>query len=491
MRLLAAIVLAWAVLVSCARAQEDNAPTVPYAGPELFCHVLHTNKMTPLASWREAREDPKQTTIIIFGNPTFLYGFIEDSVSPDTKLKYFLDRGGSLLMATDHEFQGLDLSIGFTGKPVYAPEKEFAYRGELECPLLRYIRPDFKSDLGTQEKPLRFVEKGKDFRDHPLFGLLNKGIATNNPSRLHVMQANKSLDDLLDFPFGGIGVFNLGRIQQPHYLYMAGSPKNAPPEGRALYIAGHGMFINAMMAQTDSDNFEFAGNAVRWLREGSDGRSHSKVLFYVDGEIVSNFDMKLTPPIPPLPIPPVAALNRLVRGWENERFFQNMLAEALGPNMGRFIAIVLGIVTLIVLIYGARKFMEARHHFETTVPQMLGPQLAANGAAPSEQRQQALLRHGDFWEPSHHLAVEWLRQEFGVTPGAGIDARFHAEGFLWSRWRMQREADVVLRLARNDGVAPMSRHQFFVLVETLKELSAAAKDGRLALLVDGKNVRKR
>jgi hypothetical protein len=471
MRLLAAIVLAWAILVSCARAQEEDAPTVPYAGPHLFCHVLHTNKMTPIESFTEAMKAPMETTIILFGDPAFL----KETTWAEIRLTQFLDAGGSLLIATDHEWNLGELSIHFTGTPVYTPEdqsKEFAYRGELECPMLRYA----------------FVDKGHDVRAHPLFGLLHKGIATNYPSHLRVLRGNKALEGLLEFPFADeLWIVRPGRRPGLHAQYMAGSPKNTAPLGRALYIAGHGMFINAMMAQTDSDNFEFAGNAVRWLREGPDGTSHSKVLFYVDGEIVSNFDMKLTPPIPPLPIPPVAALNRLVRGWENERFFQNMLAEALGSNMGRFIAIVLGIVTLIVLIYGAKKFMEARHHFETTVPQLLGPQLVAKGTMPSEQRQQALLRHGDFREPSRHLANAWLQQEFGVTPGA--NARFHAEGFFWWRWRLQRQADFVLRLTRNAGAARMSRPQFFALVKTLKELSAAAKGGRLALLADGKNVR--
>ena len=64
-----------------------------------------------------------------------------------------------------------------------------------------------------------------------------------------------------------------------------------------------------------------------------------------------------------------------------------------------------------------------------------------------------------------------------------------ASGAFWSRWRLKRQADLVLQLARTANGARLSRHQFFVLVETLRELSAAIKDGRLALLVEGKNVR--
>ena len=157
--------------------------------------------------------------------------------------------------------------------------------------------------------------------------------------------------------------------------------------------------------------------------------------------------------------------------------------------MGRFIAVVLGIVTFIVLIYGAKKFMEGRHHRETAVPQFIGPQPERKGTTPSDQRQYAMLQKADFWEPSHHLAADWLRQEFGFTAGAGTDARFQAVGAFWTRWRIQRQADFVLRLADNSNAEPMSRKQFFALIETMKGLCAAAKDGRLALLVDGKNVR--
>jgi hypothetical protein len=89
--------------------------------------------------------------------------------------------------------------------------------------------------------------------------------------------------------------------------------------------------------------------------------------------------------------------------------------------------------------------------------------------------------------------LEWFRQEFDVTPNrwlAGVDARFHVEDFFWSRWRLQGQADYVLRLARAPGPVRVSRPQFFGLVEGLKKLSGALKDGRVALLVEGKNVRR-
>jgi hypothetical protein len=483
MRYAIAIMVAWVLAAAPTRAQEADVPTVSYKGVHLFCHVLHANKMTPLASWADAVKEPSQTTIVIFGDPSFLASIDHG----DRQLKEFLKKRGSLLIATDRRFSAPALSVQFTGNIVTTPDnlrEHAAYRGEVDCPLLTYVHTSMELVRTKEDRRWELkVKKGRDVRDHPLFGLLDKGIATNFPSEV---RADAPLEALLKYPAKPDDWFAPGR----GLPYMVGSGKSAPPNGRALYIAGHGMFINAMMAQTDSDNFAFANNAVRWLCEGpKDPLQHSKVLFYVDCEIIRDFDMKFTPPKPTIPIPPVGVLNRLVRGWENERFFQNILADQLGPKLGRFTAIVLAIVTFIVLIYGVKKFMEGRHHLETTVPILLGPPPAAK--TPSEEREQALLRQGDLWEPSRRLVHDWLHQEFAVPPNrwlAGIDARFQASGGFWARWRLQRQADSILHLARSTKCARLSRDQFLALIETLRELSTAVKDGSLALFVKGNDV---
>ena len=272
---------------------------------------------------------------------------------------------------------------------------------------------------------------------------------------------------------------------------MVGSPKDAPPGGRALYIAGDGMFMNGMMLQSDNDNFDFTVNAFRWLREGPQSTKRTKALLVVNGEIVTNFNMNLTPQ-PQIPIPPLKMANRLIRGLESERFFHRVLSGLLGSSIGKVVAVLAGLVTFVVLLYGAKKIMAGRYHVETEVPILIGPQPAMSATDPTEQRQQALLRQGDFWDESRHLILEWFRLEFGVTPHrwvAGVDVKFHVEDLFWSRWRLQSQADYVLQLARALGPIRVSRSQFFGLVDGLKKMSGALKDGRLALLIDGKNVR--
>jgi hypothetical protein len=212
-------------------------------------------------------------------------------------------------------------------------------------------------------------------------------------------------------------------------------------------------------------------------------------LFCVDGEIITDFDMKFTPPLPRLPVPQAEALNRLARGLENEKFIQRKLSDLLGSRMGRLIAILLLIVTVLLLIYGMRKFMEGRHRLETQAPTLLGP---SPSHASNADRHQTILRQGDFRTAARRLALDWLQQDFDVTPDrwlVSVDAGFQATGSLWSRWRLERQANAVLDLARAGDGPRLSRHQFFAFVESLRSLSAAVQAGDLALLVGVKNVR--
>src|SRR5678815_3551320 len=149
--------------------------------------------------------------------------------------------------------------------------------------------------------------------------------------------------------------------------------------------------------------------------------------------------MKLTPRPPPLPIPTVQMLNRLIRGLEDERFIQRVTASLLGRQAGRFVALVIGVASLLVLLYGTKKLMAARSHLDTTAPSIVGVPPAANPAAPIEERSQAKLRKGNYAEEGRQLALEWLRAELGLTPEgwrAHVNAVFEAKGYFWSRWRL-------------------------------------------------------
>jgi len=448
---LLAVLAVMVVSVESLSAQDPPVKTIPYDGPEIICHILHNRRLKPITTLEEAAARPDETMILVLGAPQVL-GPIHEATGG---LQRYLNAGGNVLIASDRKL--IELDIGITGHLVRAPRirRELqGYRGRVHSPLV-----DFAG------------------RDHPLFVFLSKRIATNCASEIEGI--NDALHDLMFFHDGR------GR-------YMVGSPKDAPPRGRALIIAGHGMFMNAMMLQADNDNFQFTVNVVDWLRDREGSEKRTRALLVIDGKIIDDFDMKLDPPPPPIPLPPPLILAQLFRGMENERKFHFLLEKALDDNLGFVAAILFAVVTILVVMYGFKKFMEARYHLDTTAPAMIEPKPHMGPGAPIEQNQQAILQQGDLYEEARYIVLKWFKQALGVTPQRWhdkVDARFEVHGSFWSCWGLQAKADGVLNLATNKLRTRIDRDSFLAILDTLRELADALSDGRFVLLIDGKNVR--
>ncbi len=450
------------MLPSVAFGQDDEeVRTIPFDGVEILCHVLHNEGASPLTSFRDAFNEPRRSVIIMLGNPKKF-----DEIAGGG-LATFVQRGGNLLVATDYRFASFDLGVEIPGVR-FAGHRGQIYHDLEECPFLS-LAPEDERD-GWE-------------RNHPIFHFLSKGLATNCPSTVHSMRNPGNFDRLLDFTAAR------GRRSLTHIL---GSPKDAPPSGRCLFIAGHGIFMNGMMLQPDNDNFSFATNAVRWLRDGPDDSVRPKVLLMVDGEIITDFDMKLTPPPPPIPIPTVRLLNQLLRGLEQERVPQRIFSDLLDEQRGRFIGVILAIATIVLLIYGTRKLLASRESADFGSGPTVNPATASVDGVPLyKQRRQALLRGWDFAGEAKVLAADWVREVFGVTPNTwhdSVKAEMRVSVNYWSS-QLQKDADWVLQLASSRPPAPMTRADFMRLMQVLRQLSVADRDGRLVLLVDGKNVR--
>jgi hypothetical protein len=478
------ILLTGLLLAVPASAQEPEVRTVPFDGPEFFAHILFNEGLKPVHSLDDAVHDGPNTLLIVFGDPFFFTG----GKGNTSRWDRFQQAGCNILIATDHDLAIPALTLHINGVKIVQPDEARAFNGSRSCPWV----PIPPSDPA----------EGELANDHPIFHFLRQALATNCPSHVTVSPADVPVKPLLNFPpdvrGGGVGTpmglmpgRKLGGPRPPRH-YVVGSPRNAPPEGRILVIAGHGLFTNGMMLQPDTGNFDFATNVVRWLREAPNGEKRQRALFMVDRKIIDDFDMKLTPRPPSIPVPTVEMLNRLIRGWEDEQFLQRAVSGLLGHRAGRFIAIVVGIVSILVLFYGMKKLTEARHHLDTAAPSLVGVAPAPHPVAPIAERSQAKLRKGEYAEEARQLAVEWLRVELGVAPEAlPADARdmFAAKGFFWQRWRLLRQAKFVFMQARSVATAPVPRREFFALVESLRALSAALKDGRLVLLHSQKDVR--
>ena len=462
-----------------AQENEPAAPTVSFEGPEVFAHVLHRLQLEPIKTLDALADDPPRTVLVYLGNPRLLS---ETTLWP-YPLEEFQRRGGSLLVATDQFYFNQAWGVAIRGSTISQPDG--GYGNAPRCPWLPY------EDPVAPERGLA--------RDHPLFRMLHQGIATNCPSHVTLLDARSPLTYLLDFPkdaerdvadWPKRGGMKFGRPRRGVYAYMVGSPAAAPPDGRVLFIAGHGIFMNGMMLQPDNDNFAFAVNAVRWLREG-DGQPRTRALFIVDGTIIERFDMNLTVPPPPIPLPTVNVLNRLIRGWEDERFFHRMLGGLLGDNWNRLLALMFGATTLGLVIYGLKKLLQARTSPELNAPSVVGVPVIVDVATPAaKERRLAIVRQREFGELARTLVHEWFASEFGLpatTWQPSVDASFEVEGFLWSRWRLQRHAALALKLARAEH--SVSRREFYALIDALRELTTALREGRATLHVAGKTVR--
>jgi hypothetical protein len=446
--------LACLVLTASVNAQDQNPRTLPYDGFEVLCYALHSLKLQPITRIARADLGP-ETMIVVVGNP-YVLGDIDRETGG---LEKYRKTGGNLLVATDYKLERGDLSISISGQKITVPENA-AYRGNPECPWL---------PLSQMHALLATLRKTDEQRDHPLFADLQQGIAANCPSAASTKSSECAT--LLKYP-GGLS-FN-----------MIGSAKNAPPDGRVLFIAGHGMFMNGMMLQKDNDNFAFTVNAINWLRAGKGNKKRTRALLIVDGKIITDFDVNLSPP-PPLPLPTAQKINRLLANLEDEGFFDRFpeaLRNALRPE--RTIAVLFAIGTLILLLYGAKKFLDERHLQET---------MALTGAATSrfEREKLILTRRADLWEEARFLIREWFQVQFDVAPerwthGAAFD--LEVQGLGKTDPGLERRVGEVMALARAADPVQVTRRDFARLAQSLTLLHQAVNDNQLALLVEGKNI---
>lgn len=447
----AALVLA---LVAPLSAQE--APkVVPFQGSHAFRHILHYFRLEPLdgpEALDRVRAD--ETLLVVFGDPAPL-----DRIGGGPGgLRMFQNGGGAVLIATDRptDRRLAPWSARIPGSAVLENGPN-AYQGIPNCP---------------------WVPVADDDR-HPLLQGLRRGLATNGPSF---------------FDRHGRGPEVLGRfsddcrpqrgtwpVARAPYVLAGGA--DAPPAGRFVLVAGHGVFMNGMMARKDNDNFDFAWNCVRWLRERPD-RPRKHVLFLEEGEAVTEFEVPLAE-VPPLPTPTVRVLNHLIRGLEREGL-PNRVVHGLFSRE-QILRGVLVVVTLWLVGLAAWRLLHTRHGPDTAVPLLVSAPATheAEGTALA-QRGEAALSGDNLGESARALARHFLEVNAGLPAPTAETAGAAALPFqVRASWRRQgratRQLRAVWELAYRDPPGPVTRADFHRLVGLLDELTSALADGTLQL----------
>jgi len=429
---------------------QDPAGAMPFAGSQVFRRlVLHDLfKLTPLPRLEELGKHPRQSLVIVFG---------ETQTLPQARLtgqwlEDFRARGGAVLIASDRPDDSLLLPWGLriSGKLVHQ-SKEAAYREHEGCPI---------------------IDRFTDVR-YPLFQGLAGRLATNQPS--YLIPDNTHLQVLARFPPNCWTPRDRGVREGlgGQAIFIAASNQALNPRERVLVIAGHGVFMNGMMVQSDNDNFRFACNCVRWL---TDEGKRKRVLFLEEGTVQGSFDAPLKElPLPP--IPPIQVVNKIIRGLEEENLF-NRLLDRIREGIWRGVALLL---SGLLLVYGLARLLRARHATESGVPLLAGGIVPTAADLPvMNQRYRDVVRGGNLWEAARGLArtcfdkvgEPWQGHQAGHVPAMVMAAGWR------KRLRLARQVRQLWGLAHGRPVT-VTPGQFARVAAQVQEVQTALADGTL------------
>jgi len=429
-------VLCSLLVPSTAWAQDSKKRIVSPEGTQAFRNILHQFDLQPIKTLEElAGKKPQETVLIVFGDTAIL----DDIRKQIGSLETFRKEGGAVLIASDRDDHGRlkEWNLRITGG-VVTEDKSKAYKGIEDCPRAVGSQPNADA----------------------VFQGISQGLATNKPSVVRFGQSDFNL--LAHFPTSS-------KLDGVRFLwpgpFLVG-------KDRALVMGGHSVFMNVLLAQSDNSNLVFAQNCVRWLKDGK----RQYALFVEDGRIADEFDVGLTV-LPPMRMPPTQVLNRLLRGLEDENIFNRLLDRI--PR-DRFVRVVLLLVTLLLLIYGSKRLLGARHRIEAAVPLLtpLPSPVPAVEMSLAAQRQQALLRGGNLQEPARDLARFFFAELAPVHHPGGDAPAYSASGnWLERRW-LARHIPHLWQLAYGDP-GRISRRQFARLPAILDRLTQIFRAGRL------------
>jgi len=420
--------------------------TVRPEGTEAFRSLLHHFALQPVKSLDELRQlDHAATLIVVFGANQMLTD-ICDAVGG---LQRFKEQGGAVLVATDRDSGSGLVGYGLrvSGTPVVDPRA--GYRDIKSCPRVATKAP------------------------HPFFeGIRDAGVATNHPSFLEGIGAAHRTDFVVVARFGpGSSPLNEQKRPQP---YMVASRDSQ----RVLILAGHGVFMNMLLAQVDNDNMTFACNCVRWLSQGPAAK-RKYALFVENGTIVDEFDLGLTGP-PALPLPPTQVLNRMIRDLEKENFFNRLLGEFV--TRAGILRTALLLCSLVLVLYGGWRLIGARQRSEVAVPLVGANPASGEAQTVLTQRRNAMTERGNFAEAAAGLVRGFFAEYAPLAARAPFTHQsrvpFRAEGGWFGRVLLMRQVNYLWGIATEDAGA-VSARQMQRLPPLLDHVAAALQQGRL------------
>ena len=490
--LAALLLLSLSLPAAPVQAQDGKDDPFPF-GSEAFRFILNRAGFKPLSNWTELGEDPERSLLVLLGKPR------DGDNRPLLEripggLKSFLDKGGAVLLATDHAlaFPPLTELCGYSvsGEKVHGrsprggrvvPE-EYRYHRLFEFLI---VKPESKDGppLFWTSQPGRGASGIRLVTDLPSYLIRHRGVTVvgKNVSVLAVLPENCWAAGLRD--------------DAPFAVSCASG------EGRLLLLADQDVFANLMMRPADTDNVEFADNAVSWLKGGRDGK-RDRVLFVEDGVVRTQIKVRLRARTMSL----AEVQDLLVKHGDNilqqvedaaareDRINQTAL-EALnnGPGRGLFgresadnfhLFLVL-LAGLALLIYGLTRLRRASHRIDLQTP-LFAAAVArqAPSASVLQQRHRYALQQDNLGDYAHLLAREWLATVPEWRPAVEGEAPSgpppaSVRGGWWQRRSLRKLLREVWRLAQGQTPERMTQWEFRRLLAKLDRLRHALDVGDL------------
>jgi hypothetical protein len=292
-------------------------------GYDLFRLLLQQQGLSAVSSdFATAFQDPSQTILIVLGDTPRLHAI-------SNRLTAFVNKGGSLLIATDRADSKIAQSFGVRFRPPVIVYPRHAYQGLSDCPIIE-----------------NFSRRHRLFRGvHRLVGNRCGTLAVEDSRTVLAML---TIRNSLNVP-----------------IIAAQRTKTS----RALFVADHSLFVNEMLLH--GDNALFVDNCIGWLRQPT---ARTKVILVADGHPLSTTGgsdqlpaevldeivqaaLANLPPVAPRPSDPSirAFMNHLVTSLEDKNAFNDTLAHrprGTGSVIVRRVAVLTAAILITMLFVG-------------------------------------------------------------------------------------------------------------------------------------------
>jgi len=295
-----------------ARGQEQPPPlpeiAVSGAGIELWSAVLHLHG---LQSWEEEAKVPWSEAVVIHLGRDLRY-LVREGDPRREEFLAVLRGGGGVLIATDGELELPELGLRFQRGSVQCNDERMTHRNRPSC---LYLVP---------QEALRWPGvvpegggRGRDSEPEQLMQGLHR-VSCNVSGYLLLAPKTSLLQPLARFPPGSYRHDEMDGKDLPlpaSAIFAAGGQwsrtvPGAPP-ATVVALADHSVFINQMLMEAGTDNWELARRVAVCLR-GSPPRRWCRM--YVNGSRVSSREVLQAllsapvPSVPPVPPPPPSGL---------------------------------------------------------------------------------------------------------------------------------------------------------------------------------------